>query len=51
MEKDILENNTTVSQIVLEDVDNSSNTIKLDVDKDITQYFDYNEDTKLLSKK
>lgn len=51
VEKDILENNTTASQIVLEDVDNSSNTIKLDVGRDITQYFDYNEDTKLLSKK
>ena len=46
----ILENSTN-SQIVLEDVDDSSDTISLKIGGDIANYFKYDEHTKLLSKK
>ena len=48
--REILENGAD-NEIVLEDVDNRSDTIKLKVGDKITDYFDYAEDTKLLSKK
>ena len=51
MDKDILENKGTATEIVLEDVDNSSDTIKLEVGQDITKYFNYNEKKKTINKK